>query len=268
MLKDRSYLGRLLEKPLLKRWHDIDHAITIILDEIGEIPPDGPSALEDIDPINDTLGCGGYGCVFPLNTERFVLKVTTDPQEGPITAFIIENNDLRFHPGVAFFLAIWELYEKTYKDNSIYIILRETVKPYQGQNKKITDIINLSYKKSIRLAEAKKEFNKTEDWSSFKKYRLLKKEWELSLKKMYNILPTKYIAEFIKLCSKKELFLEDVYDENIGKRIFDLGDIIEDAAIPNDYLSIFDVGASDIKEEPIITKLPPEWEENPRIPIL
>jgi hypothetical protein len=263
-------LKRKLEKPILKRWTDIDHAVSLVLDEMEAIPPNGPSALEGIDPFKEVLGCGHFGCVYRTNYKEFAVKLTTDSKEADITAFIMQDDNLHFHPGIALFISIWQLHEYTIEDDPIYIILREYMETYEKRNPKIDRAIKSHLKTSMMLEASKIELEEEYSMWQLRDYKKALKKWESSLKKLYNIPQTKYIADFMELCGENEVFLSDVHSSNLGKRLYDLRNIIPQAATTNNYLSIFDIGASEIElaDIPSPIFLPAAWEENPEIPIL
>lgn len=98
------------------------------------------TGLDIASRIDQPLGCGAFGCVFKTSDPKWVLKVTDDPDEGPLMASIIALR--RKHgggsgygpnvhlPGIVFvrnlFQAFWE------EEEPIYVIVREEVKPWES----------------------------------------------------------------------------------------------------------------------------------------
>jgi hypothetical protein len=233
-----TYIPDWIIETLEEYWNDIDQAISEVLYDIGELPPDGPSALEGIAPIDDMLGCGLMGCVLPLNTENFVLKISGDITEGPIVSLIMQDSELRDHPGTVSYLAIWQIEDD---EGPIYIILREAIEPLSKKQKKTKPAKTLdAYQKTSRKTYNKKTQTKFAEKiyperipklrQELKKYIITRKN---IIDKLYKIPETKEIADFIRAIQTKYKFmLADVHSDNVGKKTFDL----------DNYWTIFDVG--------------------------
>ena len=105
----------------------ISRTITTALDELGVgTPPSwafAPSELE-------LLGRGRWGIVFDTGMAGWLWKVTADPDEGPVVANIIANEQLRYHPGICFYGGVWRFRAAQRLGlEQLYLILREELIP-------------------------------------------------------------------------------------------------------------------------------------------
>lgn len=123
-------MSRPVDAPHLTRkyWPVIDDLATEVLEQTtGRAMR--TSALTGVDPITDMLGCGMWGCVYPVTIQRWVVKVTADPFEGRIVRAILEVPDLYLHPGIAAILGIWRLPERSEEGLDLFVIIREDITP-------------------------------------------------------------------------------------------------------------------------------------------
>ena len=75
------------------------------------------------------LGCGSYGCVYPVPGDAsLVFKVTSDPHEGDINYAVLRESSLQSHPGVARILGVWKV-------EFGIVIVREDVEPLSPTEK-------------------------------------------------------------------------------------------------------------------------------------
>jgi hypothetical protein len=131
--KKRSAIPRMPQglRPIIRQnWKRADRAVTAALDELGE--ERGPSALHGVDIDLDRLGTGMWGVIYPTTSERWVVKFTADPTEGPITAAIMDDPKLRNHPGISYFAGLWRARGKAKRGkqrNTVFVILREDIEP-------------------------------------------------------------------------------------------------------------------------------------------
>lgn len=60
---------------------------------------------------DEPYGCGSFGCVFPLAdiNERRVLKISTDPTEGPVVAAIMKTGLDKRLDGLARWFGVWRI---------------------------------------------------------------------------------------------------------------------------------------------------------------
>jgi hypothetical protein len=85
-------------------------------------------------PLGKMLGCGYFGCVFD-STDPWVVKLTVDPQEGPMWAVIMELIEKEGGLGQAGFTRIKEIVRlkpgagRGKRKKALYAIVREAVHP-------------------------------------------------------------------------------------------------------------------------------------------
>jgi len=81
----------------------------------------------DVEP----LGTGSWGVVYPLVDERFVLKVTADPTEGPIISKILSEPQLHDHMAIIHYFALRkmsELHVWRGKQTHLFVTVAERLK--------------------------------------------------------------------------------------------------------------------------------------------
>lgn len=114
-----------------KHWKKIDRVVSGKLQDLGF---EFDSVLGMVDAEHDYYGCGHWGCAYPTMARGWVLKVTSDPIEGPIAWAIMQNEELRTHPGVVYILGVWRL-----KGSDMVAILREAVTPVDPYDLELDD---------------------------------------------------------------------------------------------------------------------------------
>jgi len=102
-------------------------------------------------------GCGGYGCAYATDADKWVIKISSDATEAAMVKTVM---DLRQNksgrgagpstvlPGIVFFDGIWMRPDA--KGEAMFIIVRENVKPFTEQ-----DIVALDWFHGHRWAKTK-----------------------------------------------------------------------------------------------------------------
>jgi len=173
------------------------------------------------------LGCGSFGCVFPLVADpRRVLKLSTDATEGPVVKAIMETGlDKRLH-GLARWDAIWRVPVEIQSGprGTCWVILREDVLPY------LADKFNITYHLEQSV------FSRRETWAvDLRQYNLnardairyktahkkqhSKEIAEEHLGQLFERQETYYLAEAIDELARHDIYIADVHQGNIGGRI-------------------------------------------------
>jgi hypothetical protein len=286
-------------------WQRIDYALTQQLARLGEpAAANLCTALEGIDS-RHILGCGVWGCVWRLaSTERWVVKITLDPYEGPIVAAIMHRPHLRTHPGVIYYGGVWRVPEKfVYHDGKIYdayVILREKALPFSrrqpglsmldmptlndplGRNQEAftTALLDTASAASglvflyfmERFPQVRKKLLNYEPFGRTFKQRegAAAAAWLAALERLGDTLWGEHIADFMREAySELQMVMSDVTESNVGQRCYDLHDIDNEIEAPGQYLSIIDPGNSRLDKRHHIDLLPDVIRaENPGIPYL
>lgn len=212
------------------------------------------------------VGCGVFGCVFhvwtkdpgydepgsqALITDR-VLKISTDPTEGPVVSAIMKTGLDKRLDGLARWYGIWRIPEPIQfgPRGTGWVILREEVKPFNGirdfswsSKEEWADQLRFYNGYAHKSIEAKTERNETKNWEKA----------EDALAKLYNEPGTYYVAEAIDALKREGITLADVHHGNLGFRIHPTEEQPLQEAFWNDQkerppLLIFDPGHSSAPE--------------------
>jgi len=175
------------------------------------------------------LGCGSFGCVFPLVADpRRVLKLSTDATEGPVVKAIMETGlDKRLH-GLARWDAIWRVPVEIQEGprGTCWVILREDILPYTSDA--FVDTYHVERHRSpwLRRREwldslydynthARDAIRYKTDWKKSQARELA----ETSLGELYESQESYYLAEAIEELARHDIFIADVHHGNVGGRI-------------------------------------------------
>lgn len=209
---------------LEKSWTEIGAYCGSVLAAQDESPPD-VDPLEGVDPEEDYLGRGVWGCTYPFTTtKRFVLKLTLDPFEGPIWSKIISagQGELLVHPGITYAAALAYVPPKRVIDYAgsefipagkytAYAIVREAIKPTtKRQRDKWEDALD----------EVKRSAMKVAEWGEDPR------GWLTEVAELPEVFPElDEVARFmIEIYSSTGIVLADVHDENVGWARYDLSE--------------------------------------------
>lgn len=256
-------------------WDRIDDTVTHTLLTMGERLT-FESALAGVSPLVDSLGCGSFGCVYPTNTphNRWAVKISLDPFEGPLTNLVIQDPVLQYHPGVVYIPYMWQLpvvhpikIDLETLEYKIWVILREEI----AITSPTPDSLELLLHNTRFDAEA---VNLTVDdiEKGEAEERDLTFYLDAFLKKLDRIDDYEVgaaLANFMALYwEQTSVALADIHGGNTGRRIHDLSDFgghEHPEGVPSDYLVAFDIGASKVAPG----KAPIELLRNPRrIPVI
>jgi hypothetical protein len=94
-------------------------------------------------PLEDFLGVGAWGIVWPTADKRFVLKASVDPTEGQQVAAVMKY--YQRHPGVAYFHRLWRLPREVWVDNlqtPVWIMLREEVDVEKSAGRRVYGLLD------------------------------------------------------------------------------------------------------------------------------
>jgi hypothetical protein len=237
---------------------------------------DEPQWSIDTEP----LGNGSWGVVWPLADERFILKVTADPTEGPIIATIMEESSLHNHMAIIHYFALRKLPEAvTFRNKTfpLFVIIAERLqhssdvkRPNYGTPElrafdRFAHALYLLKESAGRLV---REQNKKRP--NLAVVDRLYGAWMDDLNKLNDGPMEDFIIQFYDYTRDPNEgandapsggVLADIHFNNVGKRVVDWTDLgIELSPDRNDmYWVISDPGHSSLNEKPAIADI-----ENPR----
>ena len=256
-------------------WDRIDDTITHALLSMGERLTE-ESALADIYPAIDMYGCGAFGCAYPTNTphKRWVVKISLDPFEGPLTNLVIQDPVLQHHPGVAYIPHMWQLpVTHPIKINletleyKIWVILREEIDIVSSTPDDLDYLLHMTRldAEAVNLTVDDIERGEAEDRDLVPYLD----DFLTKLDKIDNYEIGAALANFMALYwEQTSVALADIHALNTGRRVHDLSDFgghEHPEGVQGDYLVAFDIGASKVAPG----KAPIELMRNPRrIPVI
>lgn len=276
-------MRRGMAKLLEKYWPRINKTVTARLQTIGEPSYPGMGALDGIDVRDDYLGCGYWGCVWPLSfTQRWVLKVTYDPTEPAVVDIIMEDPYLHEHDGIVRYEGMWQIPElvryKVFGNEVVrapHIILREEVRPFRiyDEGQSIIDaggvirqlIAARKAEESYRKLQIAKAHDKRSVWDWEHRHRRAVDGWLNSLDSMDKIYELASVAEFLRaFYERTEAILADIHPQNLAWRRWDLWDLFgPDTPEAGRYMTIMDPGHTFMPSTPVS-----EYVQNPRAPLI
>jgi len=216
------------------------------------------------------LGAGSWGVVFPLRDERFVVKVTADPTEGPVVASIMAEPALHNHMGIIHYFALRQLPEDvTFRNKTfpVYVVVAERLTDvgglwkrgmFQGSNN--TDDVRTG-KQVSNVFDAARAYKKEAEKKRPSEHKLddLVQDY---LDKVGRIDDGPLSDFFFQFYDATKGVLADVHLNNLGKRAVDWEDLTG-GKVPlsgdNNYWVISDPGHSSLEEKPVVEAL----RENP-----
>lgn len=206
------------------------------------------------------LGCGSYGCVFqlwgsnPIRPLDRVLKISTDPTEGPVVSAIMKTGlDKRLN-GLARWYGVWRIPEPIQKGprGTGWVIVREEVKPFNysemfagsraGRNAWILELQKYN-KYSRQSLAAKSERGRERNWE----------DAQSAVAGLYNDPGTYFIAEAVEALAREKIVLADIHHGNLGTRIH-----------PTDNQELHTVWWDDQKERPPLLIFDPGHSSAPK----
>lgn len=235
-------------------WTRIDKVVTEALEPYEDIYD---SALATVDPDHDMLGCGYWGCAYPTEYSRWVVKISADPLEGPIIKAVMEHPELREHPGIAYIIDIWRLAEKVRWGRSawrdVWVILRENIEPtdYVWGSPGVCEAADLLW--NLKLVGER--FNNAADALDEKgpgygrRARLneYNRKWQDYVIQAQKVYLTHQIGSFMEeFYHEFDAVLADVHRNNVGLRGHSLADLGLKDHEPAEYWVAFDLGHSSV----------------------
>lgn len=269
-------------KPIVKKYEQkIAKLAREVVRDVTAPGPDGPVDEPqwsfDVEP----LGAGSWGVVWPLADERFILKVTADPTEGPVVATIMAEPYLHDHMAILHYFALREIPEFAVfrgKPFKVYVIVAERL-VHSSQASKLLDAdddeqydnlhrFTLALQKLQLAARAlvhEREKKRPSAWEVDKLYG----EWLDALNRLGDGPLEDFIIQFYDHTRSESEgaddapsggVLADLHFNNIGKRVVDWTDLGIELRPSHDnaYWVINDPGHSSLAEKPEVRVL-----ENP-----
>lgn len=184
----------------------------------------------------DSLGCGHFGCVFPITNGRpWILKITRDPTEGPMQTFVAQQQaeGEYGYEGFAYVKAVFRLSDDIdwrKKKWPVYAILREEITPvssvmpsYFDKSEKVLEKMS---PRPPSVASIRRAFSRLTD------YQLASRAWyeakRQSTKDRYETTMTEalhtiddafpYVGQIMAILQANGMPLQDVHAGNIGIR--------------------------------------------------
>jgi len=223
------------------------------------------TGLTLIDPCG-SLGCGRFGGTYATDDPRWIIKLTTDKDEGPMAQKIVEYRAKRgggtgfgpskVLPGIVFFKDIFRIKRYT----GTYVIIRENVVPLSTRD--IEDRFEHYLDPKLRNKEPITSVDVAYRWArKFEEYKHRQKDaielfdaYAESLKLVHEELP--FVADAMaELALNQNIILSDVHIQNIGFSSFEWGKSYR----PPGTAVIFDIGMTEVektkREIPVLNPL-------------
>lgn len=245
--------------------------------EVTAPGPDGPIDEPQWSFATPPLGAGSWGVVWPLADDRFILKVTADPTEGPVVATIMAEPYLHDHMAILHYFALREIPEPALfrgKPFKVYVIVAERLEHssefemhYTSADPGRSRFPNALHKLQLaaRALVHEREKKRPSAWKVDKLYG----EWMDAVQDLRDSPLEDFIIQFYDHTRSEAEghddmpsggVLADLHFNNIGKRVVDWTDLgIElSPSHNNEYWVINDPGHSSLAEKPEVRVL-----ENP-----
>lgn len=211
---DRNYFWH----AIFENEDSISRTVTAALEELGERAPTFELSLA-----HGFLGQGRWGVAFRTSSPRWVAKISADPDEGPVVASIIEDSELRDHPGICYYAGIWRFRPAQRRGlERLFLILREALLPmdeyWRGNDQtdteeKADDLLDDVIIASHFLNEA------ILDKADEEELILYAEDWGALVGRLGSLRPTKALAEYMLLFfSRTGGVLADIHSANCGLR--------------------------------------------------
>ncbi len=242
----------------------------------------GEAPEEQWNPDVKPLGAGSWGVVWPLADERFILKLTADPTEGPVVQTILKHPHLHNNMGIIHYFALKQVPPKALaeagldvyrkKTQAIYVIVAERLQhssavPFGGG---VHSDVNRFAK---RLGDLKLAAGALVHELSLKKPRPYKIDdlhaaWITALHRLNEGPIEDFVHTFFDFTRNEKAspdvgpatggILADIHFNNVGKRVVDWSDCGIELS-PSNYWVISDPGHSSLADKPEVELL-----ENPK----
>lgn len=209
------------------------------------------------------LGSGYFGVVLRTNHKKLVVKVTSDQDEGYFNQLILNDDYLRYSPGLPFVLDCFHVPEW-----DAYVILRENVKfgidtlPQSSPLARSVDTLDQFGEKAMRIesdvtkllralqGDRGSQLSKSDFVYAYREAQgLIRTEILKSLKKLPTTSPNSKYFHAMDVIShsldKYGIALWDLHNLNLGRHQYDMSEFVEDALpLDKDSVLILDVGGN------------------------
>lgn len=212
--------------------------------------------------MSDVLGSGYFGIVISTTHKKLVVKVTSDQDEGYFNQLILNDDYLRYSPGLPFVFDCFHIPEW-----GAYVILRENVHfgidtlPESSPLARSIGVLDVYGEKAIRIeSRVAKMLNSLQGVQSnvsksnfVYAYReaqgLMRTEIIKALKKLPNVSEgSKYFHAMDVIAhslDKYGIALWDLHTMNLGRHRYDMSELTDEAPpLDKDCILILDVGGN------------------------
>lgn len=161
------------------------------------------------------LGCGSFGCVFPTENPGQVLKISSDPTEGPVVRAVMDTKLDKQLDGLGRWYGVWKIPEPINASgprSTGWVILREDIKPFarEGWTWPVWGNYLVEYNRHSRKSiDLKTKWKAERQWEDAQEF----------IGKMYNFEETYFIAEALEALNRVDIRLADIHAGNLGFRI-------------------------------------------------
>jgi len=226
------------------------------------------------------LGAGSWGVVWPLADERFILKLTADPTEGPIIQTIMDEHVLLNHMGIIHYFAVKKIpatFTWKNKPQTVYVVIAERLQhssqvptpTYDSRElRDYNNFVHALYKLKDTAGKLVHELGLKRP--SAYKVDQLHEAWTASVRRLQQGPMEDFIWQFFDVTRDDKApesfgqatggILADIHFNNVGKRVVDWTDLDIELE-PSDYWVISDPGHSSLVDKRTIEDLRP----NPRL---
>lgn len=180
------------------------------------------------------LGCAHFGCVWaignmdpqlndPARGNAFqytgrVLKISTDPTEGPVIQAIMNTGRDKFMAGLVRWEKVWRIPERLFEGprGTAWVIIREEIRPY--------DFMHVTWNYRVNLwISALREYNvnahRSIEFKRPNRKAIASENAQIALGELYNHQESYFVAEAIEELGRRDIVLADVHLGNLGFRV-------------------------------------------------
>lgn len=179
------------------------------------------------------LGCGSFGCVYRTSDPKWLVKISSDPTEGPLVAQIVQlrrdadkrKNKTGYGPskaydGIVFFRNVYKAAKRVLNDDQkrvpVFVIVREDITPFDTP-----DVRQMPHYKTAH--GVKTAIDAARDTA--------RRFYEVTDQELLDTLATNYVRwlevarpvapeavdTMLQLLVEKDMILADVHAYNVGR---------------------------------------------------
>jgi hypothetical protein len=231
------------------------------------MPPQGAFTNESL----ERLGQGRWGAVFSTNAPGWVWKVSGDPDEGPVVANIVDDDELRDHPGICYYGGIWRFRPDERQGlDRLFLILREELLPVDALRSRFTAGEERADDLLDEIIEEAEWLNVGLDAEDTDDIEQAAWSWGTAVGELSSIRETRNVAEFmLEFLARAGGALADAHRSNCGVRRRNLAGAAIPAGVKRTHRAnkrkwtLLDPGVSRTHHKPRIPLI-----SNPSIPFL